>query len=83
MNIIKKFGETGKQSYITLYTQSPTEDYSLPDRIERMIETIHTLGLSVLKCADFYKRHGKMPWYINGRLPQDRAAGEKEYIELE
>lgn len=83
MNIAKKFGETGKQSYITLYTQSPTEESSLNDRIDKMIETIHSLGFCILKCAEFYKKHGKMPWHIKGRLPQDRAAGETDYIELD
>lgn len=83
MNIVDKFGDTGKISYITLYTKSPTEDMSLSDRVEKTKETINDLGLSILKCADYYKKHGKMPWYIKGRLPQDRDSGEDEYINFD
>lgn len=82
MQIMKKFSETGKTSYISLYTLSPTEDSSLSDRVEKMIETVNDLGFAILKCADHFKKHGKMPWYIKGRLPQDRAAGENEYIDM-
>lgn len=80
MNAARKFAETGKKSYFTLHTKTPTEDSSLEDRRQRMTENLNDFGMVIVKCADYYRKHGTLPWYIMGFLPQDLAAGEEDYI---
>jgi hypothetical protein len=80
MNAIKKFGESGNESYFTLHTKSPTEKYGVVERRNKMIETFQNLEDSLLKVFDYYEKNGKFPWHIEGFLPQDVKSGESEYI---
>lgn len=80
MNAIKKFGESGNESYFTLHTKSPTEKYGVNERREKMVQTFESLESSLLKVFAFYEKNGKFPWRIEGFLPQDVKNGESEYI---
>lgn len=80
MNAMKKFYDTGKLSYFSLHTKTPTEDNTLEDRRQNMVENIHEFGSMIIECANFYKKHGKMPWSIMGYLPQDRPNEGQNYI---
>lgn len=82
MNALRRYDETGKISYFSLHTQSPTENSSLFERREKMVDLTNDIGLAILKAAAYYKKHGTLPWYVAGFLPQDVASGEKEFIEV-
>jgi hypothetical protein len=80
MNAMKKYYNTGKISYFSLHTHTPTDESTLEERRQDMVENIHEYGSMIIECANYYKKHGKMPWYVMGFLPQDRRIEGQNYI---
>lgn len=82
VNAAKRFSEKGIESYFTIHTKSPTETYDVNDRRIKMVEQIKYLEEALLKSADYYHKHGKFPWGVEGALPQDIGNGEEDYIKM-
>jgi hypothetical protein len=82
MSAAKKFSTSGKESYFTIHTKSPTEKASVHERRLKMLNTFRELETDLLEVFNFYKNNNRFPWQVVGCLPQDIIAGESEYINL-
>lgn len=77
VNAIKRYSDTGMNSYFTLHTKSPTEKFSVDDRRKKMKQQFSSLESDLLKVFEYYKKNKNFPWHIEGCLPQIVATEEK------
>lgn len=77
-NMIKKFAEFKKESYVICHTKAPSKDRTLEDRRNDIISKFDSLNQSLVEVVKFYNENKKFPWEIEGFLPQDRKKPEKE-----
>jgi len=78
MNAIKSFNETGKTSYFVNHVKEPTENKSLQDRRDEMMETYAALDNALIKTFEYYKKHGTLPWKSAAFFPQNNVLGQEE-----
>ena len=76
LNCIKKFSETGKESYITCHTSAPTEKFSLKQKRENILENFEGLENDLVSIIRYYNEHQRFPWQVIGFYPQDRKNQE-------
>ncbi len=82
MNAVKKFAQTGKESYFVCHTKAPTATMSLQDKREKMLETFQNLEDSLVRVVDFYNEEGRFPWEVEGHMAQDHSKQEKGVVKL-
>ena len=75
-NAIKRFADTGKESYFICHTKTPSEKETIEDRREKMNTTFLSLENSLKSVFDFYSKEGRFPWHVEGFLPQDNTVSE-------
>jgi len=75
-SIIKKFRETGKESYIIAHTSAPTGSVTVDDKREAILYNFEKLNEAFVSVIDFYNKYGRLPWSVEGFLPQDVKAKE-------
>lgn len=82
MSAIKKFAQTGKESYFVCHTKAPTETMSLDDKRDKMKETFETLEDSLISVVEFYNVNKRFPWQVKGFMPQNHDKQEKGLINI-
>jgi hypothetical protein len=82
MNAIKKYAETGRESYFICHTKPPTEKMDLEDKRASMLQSFKTIENNLKEVIHYYNKNGKFPWQTKGFLPQDHKAEEKYFIEI-
>lgn len=75
-NCIKKYAESGKESYIIAHTSAPTDKMTLSDKREAILNNFEGLEYSLVKVVEFYNKNKRFPWQVTCYLPQDRKNGE-------
>lgn len=75
-SIIKKFHETGKESYIIAHTSAPTGNVTVDDKREAILYNFEKLNDAFVSVIDFYNKYGRLPWSVEGFFPQDVKANE-------
>ena len=82
--IINKFGETGKESYIMGHTNGSTESKTLAWKRINQKEKFDKFETNLLKVFNFYQKFKRFPWHISLWFGQDRKNKEgNELITLE
>lgn len=76
MSAAKKFSESGRESYFLCHTKAPTEQFPLTEKRKKMMNTFAELEDSLKEVFEYYKKHNRFPWSVEGFLPQDHQAGE-------
>jgi hypothetical protein len=71
VNAMRKFAETGKESYFICRTKSPTKKENLHTKRHRMLNTFSHLENCLLETFEYYKENGKFPWHTEAFIPQD------------
>lgn len=82
MKATRTYNQTGKESYFLCRTKAPSEKRPLCKRRLDMLETFDEIGEAILSVAEYYKEHGVFPWHVEGFLPQDHKAEEKDFISV-
>ena len=84
MNAAKRFHESpnSPSSYFLCRTKAPSEKRPLRQRRLDMLEKFDQLGEAILDVAEYYNEHGVFPWQVEGFLPQDHKAKEKDFISV-
>jgi hypothetical protein len=82
MNAVKKFAQTGKESYFVCHAKAPTATMSLHDKREKIMDTFETLDDSLTQVVEFYNENGRFPWHVEGHMAQDHGKKEKGVIKL-
>jgi hypothetical protein len=82
MNAIRKFAETGRESYFICHTKAPTEKRNLSTRRKDIVEEFDYLSNCLIEVFKFYEKNGRFPWGSEGYLPQDHKAKEEKFIPL-
>jgi hypothetical protein len=82
VNAAKKYHDTGVESYFTIHTKSPTEKFSVQDKRKKMVNQFAELENTLLSVFEYYEKHKKFPWNVEGALPQDMTANEEVYIKI-
>jgi hypothetical protein len=77
-NMIKKFSETKKKSYVIAHTSAPTKDRDLHSKRVDIFENFRKIEESLVDMIHFYNEHKSFPWHLEGYLPQDRQKPEDE-----
>lgn len=80
VNAIKKYANEDRESYFICHTKPPTEDSPLEYRREDMLETFENLEESLKKVFEFYQENGRLPWKVEGFMPQDHKNKEDKFI---
>jgi hypothetical protein len=75
-NMIKKYSELGKESYIICHTKAPSKDRTLEERRNDIVDKFDSLNESLVEVIKFYNKNKRFPWQIEGFLPQDRKKPE-------
>jgi len=70
MNVVGKYYETGRKSYIVGHTKLPESTRDLQERRNRMKETIEFKLEQMVKFCEYYHANGKFPVEFLGFLPQ-------------
>jgi hypothetical protein len=70
-NALKKFNETGKESYFICHTSAPTGTVTLNDKRKAILDNFKKSEEVLMSMIDFYNENGRFPWSIEGFLPQD------------
>jgi hypothetical protein len=82
MSAVKKFAQTGKESYFVCHTKAPTETMTLEDKRQKMKDTFGTLEDSLITVVDFYNKKGRFPWEVEGFMAQDHDKEEKGVVKV-
>ena len=82
MSGLRKYAETGKESYFLCHTKSPTERMNLKAKRESMLETFDTLSSALVKTFEFWQKNGRLPFSVEAFLPQDHKSNEKTVIKI-
>jgi hypothetical protein len=77
-NAIKKFEETGKESYYICRTDAPSDTKDLSERRQGILDTIDYLEFCLLKVFEFYQENGRFPWGVECFVPQDTETEPKD-----
>jgi len=81
MNAVMKYFNEGYSSYFLCRTNAPSEQRPLNKRRKDILTKFDKLGEAILSIAEYYEKNDKkFPWYVEGFLPQDHKANEKEFI---
>lgn len=80
VSAMRKFAESGRESYFICHTKSPTEQMTLEDKRDRMLRNFEELEDNLVQVFEYYKETGKFPWKVEGFLPQDHKNNEKDFI---
>ena len=80
VSAMKKFAESGRESYFICHTKAPTEQMTLEDKRDRMMRNFEELEDNLVQIFEYYQETGKFPWMVEGFLPQDHKNNEKEFI---
>jgi hypothetical protein len=80
MNAIRKFSDTGKESYFVCHTKAPTDKMDLNDKRMNMVESFQQIETDLIEVIEFYNKNGRFPWSTEGFLPQDHKANEKSIV---
>jgi hypothetical protein len=83
VNALRKFFETGKESIFLCHTKAPNDNMDLQSKRENMIASFDARMDHILAAAEFYRKNGRMPYTIEGFLPQDLKANEKSIIKMD
>jgi len=75
-NSLKKYSDTGKESYIIAHTFAPTETKSLQDQRMSVYNNIKSIEEVLLNAFNFYAKHKRFPTTLTHYIPQDRANNE-------
>jgi hypothetical protein len=71
---MKKFAETGRQSYFVGHVKSPNNSGSLIEKRMNVIDDLEDVKKVLIANFEFYKKTGKFPFELVGFLPQDATA---------
>lgn len=82
INAVRKFAETGKESYFVCHTKAPTERYGLDEKRLKMKEAFNSLEDALVEVFNFYQETGRFPWDTEGYLPQNHLTKEDEIIKI-
>jgi hypothetical protein len=82
MSAVKKFAQTGKESYFVCHTKAPTATMSLDDKRDKMMYTFESLEDSLTAVVDFYNEEGRFPWQVEGYMAQNHGKKEKGIIKI-
>jgi len=80
MNAIRKFSDTGKESYFVCHTKAPTDKMDLNDKRVNIVESFEQIETDFLKVMEFYNKNGRFPWGSEGFLPQDHKVNENTIV---
>jgi hypothetical protein len=83
MNAVKKFAQTGRESYFVCHTKAPTATMSLDDKRQKMMDTFENLEDSLSVVVEFYNKKGRWPWQVEGHMAQNHGANEKGIIKVQ
>jgi hypothetical protein len=70
-NSIKKFSETGKESYFICRTKAPTKKADLNTKRKGIINEFKHLEDCLIETFKFYQENGRFPWHVEAFIPQD------------
>jgi hypothetical protein len=83
LNAIKKYAQTGRESYFVCHTKAPTETMTLADRRGKMIDTFETLeDIMLFSVVEFYNKNKRFPWQVEGFMSQDHDKKETGLITI-
>jgi hypothetical protein len=74
VSAMKKYRESGKESYFILHTKAPTAKNTLDDKREKMIDSFYQLEDSLKEVFNYYQENKKFPWTIEAFMPQDQSS---------
>lgn len=77
---IMSYMETGLESYIIGHVQNPSSDEELHQKRCAMAEEFDNLSKGLINVFEYYKKHNKLPWKLEGFLPQSQTEYEKAEI---
>ena len=80
MNAVMKYFYDNDSSYFLCRTKAPSEQRPLNKRRSDMLKKFDVLGEAILSVAEYHKENKKFPWHVEGFLPQDHKANEKNFI---
>jgi hypothetical protein len=78
VSAMKKYRESGKESYFILHTKAPTAKNTLDDKREKMIESFNHLEDSLKEVFTYYQENNKFPWSIECFMPQDQSTEDSK-----
>jgi len=70
-NAMRKFAETGKESYFICRTKAPTKKQDLNTKRQGIIKEFEYLEDCLLDTFKYYQEKGKFPWHAEAFIPQD------------
>lgn len=79
--VINKYGETEKESYIMGHTNGSTSKMTLTDKRLKQTNILKKFEGNLLKVFNFYRKNGRFPWTLDSWFGQDRK-NNKEGNEL-
>jgi hypothetical protein len=82
VSAMKKYSETGRESYFVCHTRAPTEDKTLEDKREGILNSFEALENNLKKVFEYYQLNGEFPWNVEGFLPQDHKNKENNFIRV-
>jgi len=82
MNAVRKYAETGKESYFVCHTKAPTEKMDLDAKRINMNQVFEQLESDLVETVKFYNKHGRFPWQNEGFMAQNHKTNEKGMIKL-
>jgi len=71
MNAIRKFAETGKESYFVCRTKAPTKNEDLNTKRNKILKELSYLEECLIDVFKYYEENKKFPWYAEAFIPQD------------
>lgn len=77
-NAMRKYYETGKESYFICRTNAPTGVLDLHAKRKGMYEQIDYLNDCLLKTFEYYQENKKFPWDVECFIPQDTEIEDKD-----
>jgi hypothetical protein len=75
---MRKYHETGKESYFICRTKSPMGVLDLHAKREGMHEEINYLNDCLLETFKYYQENEKFPWDVECFIPQDTEIEDKD-----
>jgi tRNA(Ile)-lysidine synthase TilS/MesJ len=71
MNAIRKFAETGKESYFICRTKAPTKNEDLNAKRNKILKELSYLEECLIDVFKYHQENKKFPWYTEAFIPQD------------
>jgi len=82
MNAIRKFAETGKESYFVCHTKAPTDKMDLDAKRVNMNDVFEQIEFDLAETIKFYNETGRFPWHSKGFMAQNHQTNEKGMITI-